>query len=178
VVGDVLARYMLALPAAALVVIGLWRNAAVIGPLAGPRVGGALRLATVAFGVYAVLGGVIGMPAPFPPASFLNATMVRDATGIPIELLRSVTGLVIAIAVIRILDVFEQETDVALAEARRGALLLRERERIGRARPAEPPAGAGTPAAADGDERAQPHHERHPLVHLRPALGTPHHAGC
>jgi signal transduction histidine kinase len=131
-VGDVLARYMLALPAAALVVIGLWRNAAVIGPLAGPRVGGALRLATVAFGVYAVLGGVIGMPAPFPPASFLNATMVRDATGIPIELLRSVTGLVIAIAVIRILDVFEQETDVALAEARRGALLLRERERIGR----------------------------------------------
>jgi len=131
-VGDVLARYMLALPAAALVVIGLWRNAAVIGPLAGPRVGAALRLATVAFGVYAVLGGVIGMPAPFLPASLLNATTVRDLTGIPIELLRSVTGLVIAIAVVRILDVFEQETDVALAEARRGALLLRERERIGR----------------------------------------------
>ncbi len=131
-IGDVLSRYMLALPAAALVVIGFWRNAAVLGPLARPPVGAALRLATVAFGVYAILGGLIGMPVPFPPASFLNSTTIRNVAGIPIEVLRSVTGLVIAIAVVRILDLFEQETDVALAEARRGALLLQERERIGR----------------------------------------------
>jgi signal transduction histidine kinase len=131
-IGDVLARYMLALPGSALVVIGLWRNAAALGPLAGPPVGTALRLATVAFGIYAVLGGLIGMDAPFPPASVINSTVVRDAFGIPIEVLRSVTGLVIAVAVIRVLDLFEQETDRALADARRNALLLRERERIGR----------------------------------------------
>jgi signal transduction histidine kinase len=131
-IGDVLARYMLALPGAILVVIGLWRNAAVIGPLARPPVGSALRLATVAFGVYAVLGGVIGMPAPFLPASVINSAIVRDMLGVPIEVFRSITGLVIAIAVVRILDLFEQETDYALAEARRGQLLLRERERIGR----------------------------------------------
>jgi signal transduction histidine kinase len=131
-IGDVLARYMLALPGAALVVIGLWRNAGALGPLAGPPVGAALRLATVAFGVYAVLAGLIGMPVPFPPASVLNSSVIRDVLGVPIEVLRSVTGLVLAIAVIRILDLFEQETDRALAGARRNALLLRERERIGR----------------------------------------------
>jgi signal transduction histidine kinase len=131
-IGDVLARYMLALPGSALVVIGLWRNAAALGPLAGPPVGTALRLATVAFGIYAVLGGLIGMGVPFPPASVINSTVIRDALGIPIEVLRSITGLVIAIAVIRVLDLFEQETDRALADARRNALLLRERERIGR----------------------------------------------
>lgn len=131
-VGDVLARYMLALPATVTVMVGLSRSAAVLGPLARPPVGGALRLATIAFGVYAVLGGLIGMPAPFPPASALNSSTVLDAIGIPIEVLRSVAGLVIAIAVVRTLELFEQETDRALAEARRHELLLRERERIGR----------------------------------------------
>jgi signal transduction histidine kinase len=55
-----------------------------------------------------------------------------DATGIPIEVFRSATGLVVAVAIILALDLFEQETDRALAEARRRDLLRRERERIGR----------------------------------------------
>ena len=46
--------------------------------------------------------------------------------------LPSITGLAIAVAVIRSLELFEQETDRALADARRRELLLRERERIGR----------------------------------------------
>ena len=37
-----------------------------------------------------------------------------------------------AVAVIRSLELFERETDRALADARRRELLLRERERIGR----------------------------------------------
>ena len=40
--------------------------------------------------------------------------------------------LAIALAVVRSLELFEQETDRALAEGRRRELLLRERERIGR----------------------------------------------
>lgn|GEM_PF-117143 len=131
-IGDVLAGYMLALPATITVVVGLTRSVAVLGPLARPPVGGALRLATVAFGVYAVLGGLIGMPAPFPPASVLNSSTLLDAIGVPIEVLRSIAGLVIAIGVVRTLDLFEQEIDRTLAEARRHELLLRERERIGR----------------------------------------------
>jgi len=51
---------------------------------------------------------------------------------VPIEVVRSIAGLAIALAVIRSLELFEQETDRLLAEARRRELLLRERERIGR----------------------------------------------
>ncbi len=131
-IGDVLSRYMLALPAVVAVMAGLWRSAGELGPISRPPVGGGLRLATVAFGVYGVLAGVIGMAAPIPPASVLNGATVLDTLGIPIEVLRSAAGLVIAIAVIRTLDLFEQETDRALASARRHELLLRERERIGR----------------------------------------------
>ncbi|HET6820057.1 MAG TPA: ATP-binding protein [Candidatus Limnocylindria bacterium] len=131
-VGDVLGRWMLALPGAALAAWGLLSSASAVRAVARPPVVLGLRAAAVAFGFYAVLGGVIGLPAPFPPASLLNGATVLDALGIPIEVLRSGAGLVIAIAIILALDLFEQETDRALAEARRRELLARERERIGR----------------------------------------------
>jgi signal transduction histidine kinase len=131
-VGDVLARWMLGLPGAALAAWGLVRSAAAVGPVARPQVRVGLRVAAGAFAVYALVGGLIGMPVPFPPAELLNAATVRDVLGIPIEVLRSGTGLVIAMAIIVALDLFEQETDRALAEARRRELLARERERIGR----------------------------------------------
>jgi signal transduction histidine kinase len=131
-VGDVLARWMLGLPGAALAAWGLVRSAAAVGPVARPPVGIGLWVAAGAFAVYGLVGGLIGMPAPFPPAEVLNAANVREMLGIPIEVLRSGTGLVIAVAIILALDLFEQETDRALAEARRRELLSRERERIGR----------------------------------------------
>jgi signal transduction histidine kinase len=131
-VGDVLARWMLALPGSALAVWGLLASAAAVQAVARPPVVLGLRAAAVAFGVYALVGGVIGLPAPFPPASILNGGTVLQAIGVPIEVLRSVTGLVIAVAIILALDLFEQETDRVLAEARRRQLLATERERIGR----------------------------------------------
>lgn len=131
-VGDVVARAMLALPGAVMVVLGLRRTARALGPLAVPPVGGALRAAGIAFAVYAVLGGLIGMPAPFPPASVLNSQAVLDTFGVPIEVFRSLTGLAMAVPVIRSLELFERETDRILADARRRELLHLERERIGR----------------------------------------------
>ena len=131
-VGDVLARWMLALPGSALAAWGLLANAREVSPAARPPVVGGLRVGAIAFGLYAVVGGIISQPAPFPPASVLNSAGVMDLLGIPIEVIRSATGLVIVVAIILAMDLFEQETDRALAEARRRELLLRERERIGR----------------------------------------------
>ena len=131
-IGDVLSRFLLALPASVVVVIGLRRTSRSLGPVASPGVTTALAAAAAAFGVYAVVGGMIPMEAPFPPASVLNAETVFATLGVPIEVLRSATGLAIALAVIRSLELFERETDRALADARRRELLARERERIGR----------------------------------------------
>jgi signal transduction histidine kinase len=128
----VLARAMLALPGSLLVAYGLRRTTRLLGPVAGRGIITALTTASVAFVVYAVLAGLVPMPAPFPPASVLNGRTLLDSIGIPIEVFRSVTGLAIALAVISTLELFEHETDRALAEARRRELLLRERERIGR----------------------------------------------
>jgi signal transduction histidine kinase len=132
VVGDVVARLLIGLPGALLVAYGLRVTAHRIEPVGGPRVASALRMAAIAFGAYAVVAGLIGLPAPFPPASFLNDRLFVDMLGVPIEVFRSLAGLAVALAVIRSLELFELETDRALAEARRRELLLRERERIGR----------------------------------------------
>ena len=131
-VGDVVARILLALPAALLVAIGLRRTTRLLGGVAGPGTERALAVAAVAFVAYAVLAGLVAMPAPFPPASVLNGRTVLETLGVPIEVFRSIAGLAIALAVIRSLELFERETDRLLAEARRRELLLRERERIGR----------------------------------------------
>jgi len=131
-VGDVVSRAMLALPASILVAIGLRRTTRLLGPMAAPRGAQALRAASVAFVAYAVIAGLVPLPAPFPPASVLNDRTLVDTLGVPIEVFRSLAGLAIALAVIRSLELFEQETDRALAEGRRRELLLRERERIGR----------------------------------------------
>ena len=131
-VGDVVARVLLAFPASMLVAFGLRRTARALGPMAGPRVELALAVAAGAFLVYAVLGGLVSQPAPFPPASILNDRVVLETLGVPIEVFRSIAGFVVALAVIASLELFEQETDRAIAEGRRRELLLRERERIGR----------------------------------------------
>ncbi len=131
-VGDVVARYMIALPASLVVAVALRRTTRLLAPMAGRGVATALSAASIAFVVFAVVGGLVPMEAPFPLASVLNDQVVLETLGIPIEVFVSITGLAIAIAVIVSLELFEQETDRALADARRRELLLRERERIGR----------------------------------------------
>ena len=131
-VGDAVARLGMALPASVLVAIGLRRTTRLLGSVAGPRIERSLTLAAISFLVYAALAGLVPLPAPFPPASVLNDRTVVESLGVPIEVFRSLAGLAIALAVIRSLDLFEQETDRALADARRRELLLRERERIAR----------------------------------------------
>jgi signal transduction histidine kinase len=131
-VGDVVARYMIAIPASLLVALALRRTTRLLASISGRGVTLALSAASIAFVVFAVVGGLVPMEAPFPLASVLNDQIVLATLGIPIEVFVSVTGLAIALAVIVSLELFEQETDRALAEARRRELLLRERERIGR----------------------------------------------
>jgi signal transduction histidine kinase len=131
-VGDVTSRVLVAFPGAVLCVVGLRRSRAALANVAAPLVGLALGIGAIAFGIYAVVGGLIGMAVPFPPWSVVNGETLREAIGVPIEVFRSMTGFTIALAVIVSLDLFEQETDRILAESRRRELLLRERERIGR----------------------------------------------
>ena len=63
--------------------------------------------------VYAFLGGLIVPGGDFFPANWLNETAVQNAIGIPAPVFRSLAGLVLAIAIIRALDVFDVEITLA-----------------------------------------------------------------
>jgi signal transduction histidine kinase len=131
-VGDVLARALLALPGGLVAAIGLRRTVRGLGPVASTGVSTAMISAAVTFVAYGLLAGLVPMAAPFPPASAVNDRAVLETLGVPIDVFVTLVGLAMAVAVIRSLELFERETDRALADARRRELLLRERERIAR----------------------------------------------
>jgi len=107
---DVLARYFLYLPG--LVLAGL----AVF--LHGRRVSLEMKLphiardyigVTVAFGLKAIVAGLVVSPAPYFPASILNESSFLAVAGVPIQVFRTIMTLAIAYFVVRILGVFEAE---------------------------------------------------------------------
>lgn len=127
------ARYMLGIPGALLTAAGLrYQAVQQIRPLGLERIYTMLRTAGVAFAAYAVLGGVIGPYAPIFPANVVNQSLLVQWIGVPIPVFRSAAGLVILVAVIRALEVFELETDQRIEAMELAQTLAAERERIGR----------------------------------------------
>ncbi len=130
---EIISRYTMAFPGAALAAYGLRRHAlARIQPMALPHIIAFLRLAGWALAVYAFFGGLVGPAASFFPANWLNYGLVERLTGIPVPVFRSLCGLVLTYGMIRALEVFQLETDRLIEEMEQRYLLTSERERIGR----------------------------------------------
>ncbi len=71
-------------------------------------------------------------PAAFFPANVVNTETVINLSGIPPQVMRSLAGLVLAVSVVRGLEIFEVEVDRRLEEMEQTQILLTERERISR----------------------------------------------
>lgn len=132
-ISNALARYALGFPGALLSAFALRRHARLrIQPLGLPRIYNTLRLAGLALAAYAVLGGLIASRAPIFPANVLNSEWVVTYLVFPPPLLRSIAGLVLAVSIIRALEVFEVETDQLIDQMEQAQVIAIERERIGR----------------------------------------------
>ena len=128
-----LARYAIGFPGALLAAYSLRRHALQrIAPLNVPHVVQMLRVAGVALAFYALFGGLIPPPAPFFPATLLNAQTFEAATGAPPSVFRSLIGLTLAVAIIRALDIFDLETERFIEAMEQQQILAAERERIAR----------------------------------------------
>jgi signal transduction histidine kinase len=130
---NALARYFIGFPGALLAAYGLRRHALErIAPLGVPHIVQSLRVAGFALVLYAIVGGLIVPPVPFFPGSWLNTATFWEATGLPVLLFRSVIGLVLAITIIRTLEVFDVETERIIESMEQQQILVTERDRIGR----------------------------------------------
>ena len=130
---SVWARYLLGFPGAMLAAWGLrFQAEQQIKPLRLQNIYRTLRVAGLALAAYAVLAGVVVPSAAFFPASALNQAVLLTWIGVPVQVFRSLTGLVMALAVIRALEVFDLEVDQRIEQLEIEQNLMAERERIAR----------------------------------------------
>jgi signal transduction histidine kinase len=127
------ARYFLALPAAVLTALGIWRvTYHQIRPLGLSNINDMLRLASIAFAAYAFFGGLIVPFGNFFPANWLNQSTLAQLVSVPVEVFRSIVGLVLLITMVRAMQVFDVETDRMIEQMQAAQTLAAERERLGR----------------------------------------------
>jgi signal transduction histidine kinase len=126
-------RYLLGFPAGLLAAYGLrYQAEQQIKPLGLNRIYQTLRVAGLALAAYGIAGGLIVPPGNFFPANWLNEANLVNWLGVPALVFRSLTGLVMTVAIIRALEVFDLEVDRLIEQMQREQSLAAERERIGR----------------------------------------------
>lgn len=114
IVADVWTRYTLAIPAAIIVAIGFviqqrqFRTEGLIS------FGRDCLWVAVAFIWYGLIGQVFTKPSQLPPSTEINSLLFYDMFGFPVQLLRAIAAIVVAIFVIRFLRSIEYEIRVKM----------------------------------------------------------------
>lgn len=130
---NALARYFIGFPGGLLAAYGLRVHTFQrIKPLNVPIIVSTLRVAGFSLGVYACLSGLIPPPVGFFPGNWLNSQTFMDWVGVPPLVFRSLVGLVIAVAVIRALEVFDLETERRIESLEQQQIINAEHERLAR----------------------------------------------
>jgi signal transduction histidine kinase len=131
--GDILTRYLLAIPGALLACAGLLTQQRAFRQAGMAQFGRDSLYAAVAFAVYGLVGQLLTRAGPFFPANMLNQDVFLAAFGFPVQLLRAVAAIVVAVSVTRFLrsSEFEVKRKIATLQAERLAeAKRREAQRV------------------------------------------------
>ncbi|GAB4453162.1 MAG: hypothetical protein Kow00120_23120 [Anaerolineae bacterium] len=117
---DTLSRYVLAIPGALISGYALWRQA---GRLVQERrrFTRDLRVASITFFVYGLVGQLFVNETRLFPSNIINADVFMQLTGAPIQLFRGALAVVLAVTLIRAMQLFELDRRRALAAAEQRA---------------------------------------------------------
>jgi len=129
----ILAKYLLAVPGAMLSAYGLYYQAEqYMKPDSLRAIYRTVIIASVTLVLYALFTGLFVPYGSFFPADQINQSLAVRYTGIPAPVFLSLIGLVLALTVMRVLEVFDLETGRLIEQMRLEQNLAVERERIGR----------------------------------------------
>ncbi len=130
---NALARYLLCVPGGFLAGYGLHRQVQEqIRTLRLKPIERTLNVAAGALVAYGVLGGLIVPAAPIFPATVLNVDTFTQLFILPPPVFRSLAGLILAVAIIRALEVFNLETERLIHHMEEDLMISMERERMAR----------------------------------------------
>jgi signal transduction histidine kinase len=129
---DVWTRYILAILGALMACAGLLAQQRAFRQAGLVRFGWDSLWAAIAFAWYGVVGQVFTRPSPLPPSTVINSDLFLEVVGFPIQLLRAVAAIMVAIFVVRFLRSWEVEIQRKLAELQASRLEEAERREIHR----------------------------------------------
>jgi signal transduction histidine kinase len=128
-----LARYFIGFPGGLIAAYGLRAYAQErIASLHVSRIIRTFRVAGISLIFYSVLSGLIPPPISFFPGNILNSDTFFQGLGAHPWIFRSIIGLIIAVSVIRGLEIFEFETERRIEELEQHQIIATERERYAR----------------------------------------------
>lgn len=122
-------RYLLYLPGSAMSALALARQVPVLSSQGMPCIAADCRRAAVAFGLNALVAGLVVPPADFFPASVLNYESFDAVVGVPPQVFRAAAALAIAYFVVRVLRLFDLQVRLELQQFASQTLLALEEER-------------------------------------------------
>jgi len=125
-------RYLLGFPAAMLTAVAFLAERKTFARFRHGATRTYLVLTACAFGMYAILSGLIVPERSLSFLSFVNYASVHSVSGFPIQFWRTLVGLAIALLVARTLSIFDLEFRHRLEVAEKEQTLLRDRQRIAR----------------------------------------------
>jgi signal transduction histidine kinase len=129
----ILGKYFLALPGALLAAYGLYYHAERYIKLNNSStIYYTMIIASATLVLYALFAGLFVPYGSFSPANQLNQSLLDKYTGIPAPVYLSVIGLILAVSMTRVLEVFDLETGRLIEQMRMEQNLAAERDRIGR----------------------------------------------
>lgn len=128
-----IARYTLCFPGAILAGLGLLKQAKTqLSGIGFFRISRMLKVAAGALFAYSFFSGLVVNPSFFFPASILNFDSFTEVLIIPPTIFRAIIGLILLVAIIRSLEVFNIETDRLIRRMEEREVITIERERIAR----------------------------------------------
>ena len=123
---DVLARYTLGITGAVIAAWAIWLEQGVFKRRGMGGFGRALLGAAAALSIYGVVGQLFTQPSFFFPSTVLNSDLFLRLFGFPVQVLRAAMAALMAVFIIRALNVFDIENEQRLAEARAARNAARE----------------------------------------------------
>lgn len=117
VVGDILARYLLAVPASLFGAWALFKQQKTMRRHQMPQYGRDLMISAAALLAYGVLGQFFVAKTFLFPSNYINSEIFLQVFGIPVQLFRGGVATIIAIYMVRAVNVFEMESQRKLAVA-------------------------------------------------------------
>jgi signal transduction histidine kinase/ActR/RegA family two-component response regulator len=108
--GDLWARYIIAVPATFLSAYALFLEEEALKNLDFKGLTKNLILAAGAFVFYGIFAGLVGPAANVFPASLINTAVFPDLVGVPVQIFRTICAVIITYALIRVLNIFALET--------------------------------------------------------------------